>query len=498
MNRFGDIAGRGEGSSPRRRFYNGPREGVPAGGRVPPHSIEAEMAVLGAMMLGDRTGVERALEMLTKDDFYRDAHSHIFDAMANLNAKSEPIDLITLKDELQSRGILQQVGDVAYLMQLGEIEFTTANLNFYARIVQEKGALRRLIDACSQIAGDAYSEPEEVSDLMEQAERLILDVARQKDAKGFAALRPLLNQIFDKVDHLYNEKGAGVTGIDTGFVDLNMMTSGLQGGDLFILAARPAMGKTSLAMGIGQNAALIGKTVAVFSLEMSKEQLVQRMICSEARVDAHRVRTGFLREDDWSRLAEAVQRLWDCNLFIDDSTDMTALEMRAKCRRLHAEHGLDLVVVDYLQLMRGGGRSESNRNEEITTIARGLKSLAREMNVPVIALSQLSRAVERREDKRPMLSDLRESGSIEAEADLVTFIYRPAYYERKETVSADNNDGDDNQNQGGGNDEFGGGEEAEVIIAKHRNGPVGTVKLAFLPKYARFDNLAEFREDNPF
>ena len=253
---------------------------------------------------------------------------------------------------------------------------------------------------------------------------------------------------------------------------------------------------TSLAMGIGQNAALIGKTVAVFSLEMSKEQLVQRMICSEARVDAHRVRTGFLREEDWSRLAMAVQRLWDCNLFIDDSTDMSALEMRAKCRRLQAEHGLDLVIVDYLQLMSGGGRSDANRNEEITVIARGLKSLAREMKVPVIALSQLSRAVERREDKRPMLSDLRESGSIEAEADLVTFIYRPAYYERKETRSADDADADKSAPES--DDGYGGGEEAEVIIAKHRNGPVGTVKLAFLPKYARFDNLAEFREDNPF
>ena len=248
MNRFGDIAGRGEGnSSPRRRFSNpGERRetmGLPAGGRVPPHSIEAEMAVLGAMMLGDRSGVERALEILAKNDFYRDAHAHIFDAMANLNAKSEPIDLITLKDELQSKGMLPQVGDVAYLMQLGEIEFTTANLSYYAKIVQEKAALRRLIEACSYIAGNAYNEPDEVSGLMEQAERLILDVARQKDAQGFAALRPLLNQIFDKVDLLYNEKGAGVTGIDTGFTDLNMITSGLQGGDLFILAARPAMGK---------------------------------------------------------------------------------------------------------------------------------------------------------------------------------------------------------------------------------------------------------------
>jgi replicative DNA helicase len=251
---------------------------------------------------------------------------------------------------------------------------------------------------------------------------------------------------------------------------------------------------TSLAMGIGQNACLrAGKSVAVFSLEMSKESLVQRMICSEARVDAHRMRTGFLQDDDWERISGAVQRLWDANLFIDDSTDMSHLEMRAKCRRLRAEHGLDLVIVDYLQLMRGTGRGDSNRNEEITQIARGLKSLARELKVPVIALSQLSRAVERREDKRPMLSDLRESGSIEAEADIVSFIYRPAYYERKQMMSQESEEKQEEERQSDYE-----GEEAEVIIAKQRNGPTGTVKLAFIPKYARFDNLAEHREDSPF
>jgi replicative DNA helicase len=699
-------------------------------GRVPPHNLEAEMAVLGSMMLGDRGAVERATEILGREDFYREAHAHIFDAMVTLSERDEPVDTITLRNELQKRGILDQVGGIAYLLQLGEIEFTTANIGYYARIVQEKAILRRLIEAASNIAGLAYGEVEEVSELVDRAERIVFEVARKRDSQGFTPLRPLLNEAFEKIDTLYHEKGI-TTGVDTGFSDLNYMTSGLQDGDLVILAARPSMGKcvrwdtlidnpltgerltareyvarkipavahlapgqcrvattavgdwvdsgvqpcfrvttrtgravdvtenhpflaaggwlplydlkpglriavprrlpvfgadestppelvrllaycvsgrarygkalefhtanvpvvndfhslvrrnfteytvrdegervralrmladgthrlkdwltgegvwgkdatergfpasawrwtrerltlfldalfdcdatladgtrtfaaasamlagdarhaltrfgvvatvekrdaewavtfpeaawrearagdggdagdpendiyrdeivsidplgehpvydltvadganfvaadifvhnTSLAVGIGQNACLKAhKSVAVFSLEMSKEQLVQRMICSEARVDAHRMRTGFLHDEDWDRVAMAVQRLWEANLFIDDSTDMSALEMRAKCRRLRAEHGLDLVIVDYLQLMRGSGGRNDNRNEEITSIARGLKSLARELRVPVIALSQLSRAVERREDKRPMLSDLRE------------------------------------------------------------------------------------------
>lgn len=462
-------------------------------GRVPPHNIEAEMAVLGSMMLGDRGAVERAAEMLARDDFYRENHALIFEAMISLSEKDEPVEIVTLKDELQRKGVLDNIGGLVYLMQLGEIEFTTANLPYYARIVQEKAIMRRLIEAANQIAGLAYNEVDEVSDLVDRSERIIFEVARRRDSQGFTPLRPLLNEAFERIDILYHEKGV-TTGIDTGFVDLNYMTSGLQDGDLIILAARPSMGKTSLAVGIGQNACLrANKSVAVFSLEMSKEQLVQRMICSEARVDAHRMRTGFLHDEDWERISHAVQRLWEANLFIDDSTDMSHLEMRAKCRRLRAEHGLDLVIVDYLQLMRGTGRND-NRNEEITTIARGLKSLARELRVPVIALAQLSRAVERREDKRPMLSDLRDSGSIEAEADVVSFIYRPAYYERKQMVSQDGEGQKEEENRGGEYE----GEEAELIIAKQRNGPTGTVKLAFVPKYARFDNLAEHREDSPF
>jgi replicative DNA helicase len=871
--------------------------------RLPPQNLEAEMAVLGAMLLGDRASIERAGEVLQREDFYRDAHAHIFDAMLHLAESDEPVDPITLNDELRRRDLLETVGGRPYLVQLAEFVPTTANLPYYAKIVAEKATLRRLIGASSQIAGMAYSGENDVEDMVDQAEKVIFDVARRRSKQAFTPLRPLLNEVFDKIDTLYHEKGV-VTGVDTGYNDLNYITSGLQGGDLIILAARPSMGKcvkwdnlvinplngeritiqeaislqipqiagmgdcgqirptsiadwidsgvkpvwrvttrlgrsvevtghhpfltiegwtplhdiavgekialprrvpvfgtndslpltlvrlmayyiaeggltgkvpaftntdptiiadfqqiiashfpdcvirqrditytvvrptrsewlrsenpvtlwlkdlqlwgkdatkktfpdtiwqwpkshiaeflrvlmscdgtiyslggypriefavaseqlardlhhaltrfgviakfwkkkercwrveitevesvevyqneigwlgekqsrtfetkrqlhrsnvghlpsrlwqtirtkataqglsftelarragenvpnegynphmrrgvpqkrlfayanvlndielqqlshpdlywdeviaiesigehqvydltvpdgqnfiaqdilvhnTSLAMGIAQNAALrAGKSVAVFSMEMSKESLVQRMICSEARVDAHRLRTGYLQEEDWTRLANAVQRLWDCSLFIDDSTEMSSLEMRAKCRRLRAEQGIDMIIIDYLQLMRGNSRNTENRNQEISEIARGLKSIARELNVPVIALSQLSRTVERREDKRPMLSDLRESGAIEAEADIVSFIYRPSYYERKQAVTEE--DGEKEDNRPAGEYES---EEAEIIIAKQRNGPVGTIKLAFIPKFARFDNLAEFSSE---
>jgi replicative DNA helicase len=459
--------------------------------RLPPQNLEAEMAVLGAMLLGDRASIERAAETLQREDFYRDAHGQIFDAMLHLAESDEPVDPITLKDELSRRNLLDAVGGIPYVVQLAEFVPTTANLPYYAKIVADKATLRRLIGASSQIAGMAYAGEADVEDMVDQAEKAVFDVARRRSKQAFTPLRPLLNEVFDKIDTLYHEKGV-VTGVDTGFSDLNYITSGLQGGDLIILAARPSMGKTSLAMGIAQNAALrANKSVAVFSMEMSKESLVQRMICSEARVDAHRLRTGYLQEEDWTRLAEAVQRLWDCNLFIDDSTEMGSLEMRAKCRRLRAESGVDMIIIDYLQLMRGNSRNQENRNQEISEIARGLKSIARELNVPVIALSQLSRSVERREDKRPMLSDLRESGAIEAEADIVSFIYRPAYYERKQAVNSEDEENKDALRVDGEYE----AEEAEIIIAKQRNGPVGTVKLAFIPKFAKFDNLAEFNSN---
>lgn len=749
----GGSGGRGGGYPPRRRFPSG-GDGDDGAmyGRIPPQNIEAEMAVLGAMLLGDRGAIEKATEVLEREDFYREAHAHIYEAMVALTEKDEPVDIVTLKDELGRKGSLEALGGVPYLMALADYVPTTANVVYYANIVAEKAVLRRLIEASGTIAGMAYGEVDEVSALVDHAERTIFEVARRRTNQAFTPLRPLLNEAFEKIDTLYHERGI-TTGVDTGFTDLNYITSGLQDGELIILAARPSMGKclaawslidnpltgermtieeyvkqqiplvssltacgrvnpsqishwvdsgvkpcwrvttrtgrfvevtghhpfltvngwtplhdlavgnrigvprvlpvfgsdetltldsvrllaeacagkieseesasfpacvwqwnrerlvvfvqtlfasqadsefsddvvyqtpseamahdvqhsfvrlgivselqntsggywtvrisseelkcawsgnrenelpnilwdeivaiepigdhqvydltvpeganfiaqdicvhnTSLAMGIGQNAALrAGKSVAVFSMEMSKESLVQRMICSEARVDAHRLRTGYLQDDDWTRLAEAVQRLWDANLYIDDSNDMNPLEMRAKCRRLRAEQGgLDLVIVDYLQLMSGSKKQSENRNVEITEIARGLKGLARELRAPVVALSQLSRAVEKREDKRPMLSDLRESGAIEAEADIVAFIYRPAYYERKEAVSEAMDEKAETERRPGEYE----GEEAEIIIAKQRNGPTGTVKLSFLPKYARFDNLAEYREESPF
>jgi len=461
--------------------------------RIPPQNIEAEMAVLGAMLLGERAAIERASELLLRDDFYREAHARIYEAMLAISEKGEPVDIVTLSEELQRRNHLELVGGLAYMMQLGEFVPTTSNVTYYARIVQQKAILRKLIETSSQIAGLAYEDPDSVDVLVDQAEKLMLDVGQRRRQGGFTPLKPLLSETFDKIEHLYSAKDV-TTGVDTGFIDLNYMTSGLQKGDLIIVAARPSMGKTALTLTMGQNAALMGKTVAVFSLEMSKESLTQRMMCSEARVDAHRLRTGHLHADDWTRLAEAVDRLWKCNLFIDDTTDMSALEMRSKCRRLKAEHGLDMVIVDYLQLMRGSSKDAESRNYEITEIARGLKNLAREMDCPVVALSQLSRRVEQREDKRPMLSDLRESGSIESEADIVGFIYRPAYYARKETVTIDNDDQKDAAKAS--DNAYNDAEEAEFIIAKQRNGPTGTVKLAFIPKFARFENLAQRSDDS--
>lgn len=456
--------------------------------RIPPQNIEAEMAVLGAMLLGDKSAIERASELLLRDDFYREAHARIYEAMLAIAEKSEPVDIVTLSEELQRRTQIEHIGGLAYLMQLGDFVPTTANVTYYARIVQQKAVLRKLIETSSEIAGLAYQDPENVDILVDQAEKLMLDVGQRRRQGGFVPLKPLLSDTFDKIENLYSARGV-VTGIDTGFVDLNKMTSGLQKGDLIIIAARPSMGKTALTLTIGQNAALLGNVVAIFSLEMSKESLTQRMMCSEGRVNSHSLRTGHLYADDWTRLAEGVDRLWKCNLFIDDTTDMSALEMRSKCRRLKAEHGLDLVIVDYLQLMRGSSKDAESRNYEITEIARGLKNLAREMDCPVIALSQLSRKVESREDKRPMLSDLRESGSIESEADIVGFIYRPTYYARKEVISLDDD-------EGGGPISNNDAEEAEFIIAKQRNGPTGTVRLAFIPSFARFENLAKRSEDN--
>lgn len=460
--------------------------------RALPHNLDAEIATLGSMMI-DGTAIERVSEFLAPDDFYREAHRTIYDALIALSSRSEPVDLVTVSEELQRRGKLEEVGGIAYLTTLMDSVPSAANVDYYAQIVEEYAIRRRLIEAAQEIirlaaVSENEEEPLTISNITDMAESAIYRVARRRLRKGFESIRPLLSEVFDRFDNFYHERKL-VTGLSTGFRELDYITAGLQKSDLVIIAARPSMGKTSLCLNIGEHVALHeGKTVAIFSLEMSKEQLVQRMICSQAEVNAHRLRLGMLPDSAWQRLAKAVQDLWNAKIFIDDTPDISVLEMRAKCRRLRAEHDLDLVIVDYLQLMRSHRRSE-NRTQEISDIARALKGLAREMEVPIIALSQLSRAVEHRENKRPMLSDLRESGSIEAEADVVAFIYRPEYYAMKDAVSSEDVDG------GTMPREEGRVEEAEIIIAKQRNGPTGTVRVGFKPDYARFVPLERHREE---
>lgn len=605
--------------------------------RVPPQDLEAEQAVLGSMLI-ERPAIEKAAEILKPEDFYREAHRVIFEAMLALAERDEPVDLITLPDELKIRNVFENVGGFGYLQNLMEAPSTAANIEHYARIVEEKAILRRLLDAGIQIQGLAYQEYEKIEDVVDRAERTVFEVGQRRLGQFFAALRPLLNEELDRIERRYENKSI-TTGRMTPFDDLNYMTAGLQPSDLIIVAARPSMGKTALTVQMAQHIALTEKLpVAIFSLEMSKEQLVTRMICTEARVDAHRLRTGYLQSDDWQRVGEGISRLAEAPIFIDDTPDISAMEMRAKCRRLKAENEgqLGLILIDYLQLMRAHKRTE-NRNQEISEIARACKSLARELQTPVMALSQLSRAVESRTDKRPMLSDLREcvvgdtllteactgrripirdiqpgdvvlgadacqkiggyevrdvwstgvkpvftlttrtgrhvtasanhpfltatgwkrldelrpgdviaaapmndkegttvagrdllwepiqsiepageaetfdikvacanflangilahnSGSIEAEADVVMFIYRDAYYKMKERMDA--GEEELQQRRERGEEDI---EEAELIIAKQRNGPTGKVVVGFIKHYARFENLDRThvpRDDN--
>lgn len=453
--------------------------------RIPPQSLEMEQATLGSMLI-ERAAIEKAAEILRPEDFYRDAHRVIFEAVLALADRDEPVDLLTLQEQLKAQNALDAVGGTPYLVHLMDAVPTAANAEFYAHTVEEKAILRRLIDASHQIQALAHSEYEDISEVVDRAERLVFSVAQKRIGSYFTPMRPLVASVFEQIEYRSENKEA-TTGLATPFDDLNYMTAGLQPSDLVIIAARPSMGKTSLALGIAQQAAVRHRqTAACFSLEMSKEQLCLRMICSEARVDAHRLRTGFLKEDDWRKVGETCAILSEAPIYIDDSPDCTVMEMRAKCRRLMAEHGLGMVVVDYLQLMRGH-RATENRTQEISEIARSLKGLARELKVPVVALSQLSRAVEQRPDKRPMLSDLRESGSIEAEADVVVFIYRDTYYKMKEAISAGEDQAQQDDRRQRGEDKV---EEAELIVAKQRNGPTGKVLVAFHPHYARFDNLA--------
>ncbi|WP_276356499.1 replicative DNA helicase [Cohnella caldifontis] len=435
-------------------------------GRVPPQNLEAEQAVLGAVML-EAEALITAMERLRPEDFYSVAHQRIFETIISLNEDNQPLDLITLTSRLRDQGELEEVGGAVYLAKLIGAVPTAANVEYYAQLVEEKAMLRRLIRTATQIVSSGYAESEDVGALLNDAEQRILELSNRRASHGFISIRDVLMDVFERVEHLYNHKG-GVTGIPSGFPDLDRMTSGFQRSDLIIVAARPSVGKTAFALNIAQNVAVrAGETVAIFSLEMSAAQLVQRMICAEANVDAGRMRTGHLEGDDWEKLSMAIGSLSEAQVYIDDTPGITVADIRAKCRRLKKERGLGMILIDYLQLIQGRGKAGENRQQEVSEISRTLKQIARELEVPVIALSQLSRGVEQRQDKRPMMSDLRESGSIEQDADIVSFLYRDDYYD-KETEKKN---------------------IIEIIIAKQRNGPVGTVELVFLKQFNKFVSL---------
>jgi len=438
-------------------------------GRVPPQNVEAEQSVLGAMLL-DKEVIPVITEILKSDDFYRSDHKEIFEAVMDLFDIGDPIDLITVAERLKVRGNLENVGGLEYLTNIASAVPTTANAKHYSKIVEEKSILRKLIKASSEIVNMGYEASEELSYIVDRAEKSIFDVLQKRGSQGFAPIKDVLIESFNKLEELYNNKGH-ITGIPTRFADLDYKTSGLHNSDLILIAARPAMGKTSFVLNIAQNAAIYaGVPVAVFSLEMSKEQLVSRMLCSEAMVDSQKVKTGKLEDEDWKKIARALGPLSEAPIYIDDTPGISITEVRAKCRRLKIEKNLGLVVIDYLQLMAGRGKND-NRQQEISEISRSLKVLAKEINVPVITLSQLSRAAETRTDHRPILSDLRESGAIEQDADIVMFIYRDDYY----------NPETEKQNI------------AEIIIAKHRSGSTGTVELSWLGQYTKFVNLEKYR-----
>jgi replicative DNA helicase len=433
--------------------------------RIPPQSMEAEQAVLGAVLL-DGEALVVAMERVAPDDFYHAAHRLIFEAMIRLSDENEPIDLVTLTAKLQELGQLEEVGGVGYLTELMSSVPTAANVGYYAQIIEEKALLRRLIRTATDIVASGYAGEDDVKELLNEAEQKILEIGSRR-ADGFIPIRDVLMEVFERVEFLYHHKG-GVTGIPSGFADLDRLTSGFQRSDLIIIAARPSVGKTAFALNIAQNVGVRAKeTVAIFSLEMSAVQLVQRMICAEANVDAGRLRTGYLEGEDWEKLTMAIGALSEAQIYIDDSPVVTVADIRAKCRRLKKERGLGMIVIDYLQLIHSRNRNSDNRQQEVSEISRTLKQIARELEVPIIALSQLSRSVEQRQDKRPLLSDLRESGSIEQDADLVAFLYRDDYYNQESEKR----------------------NIVEVIVAKQRNGPVGTVELVFLKNFNKFVNL---------
>jgi len=451
------------------RFPSMPDVAAPE--RTLPHNLDAEKSVLGAILIYNEA-FNHAAELIDSHDFFRDAHRRIFDKMVVLSERGDAIDFITLKEELSRAGELDEIGGPAYIAALADGVPRSANVEYYARIVKEKSTLRSLIHSANKILTEAYEAEQEPDLLLDEAERAIFAIAEDRIRAGFVPLRDLVQGSFATIEKLQQHKGL-VTGVPSGFIDLDEMTSGLQPSDLILVAARPSMGKTSFVLNIAQHVGTAtDMTVGFFSLEMSKEQLFMRLLTSEARIDAHRFRTGHLSEKDYGRLSHALGTLAEARVYIDDTASIGVLEMRAKARRLKAEHGLHLLIIDYIQLMTGRGRFES-RQQEIATISRSLKGLAKELNVPVVALSQLSRAPETRSNHRPQLSDLRESGALEQDADVVMFIFREEQYR--------DDDGQINQDTQG---------IAEIIVGKQRNGPTGDVKLAFVKEHTRFENLA--------
>ncbi|PIP20051.1 MAG: replicative DNA helicase [Candidatus Omnitrophica bacterium CG23_combo_of_CG06-09_8_20_14_all_40_11] len=438
--------------------------------KLPPQNLEAEMAVLGSMLM-DEDAISSATELLDKGSFYKDTHKKIFEAISNLYNANKAVDLITLTDELKRNETLDEIGGASFLTALVNSVPTAANISHYVSIVKEKYILRTLINNATKIVSLCYESEGNVDEVVDSAEKFIFEVSDRKQHGSYVHLKEVIKDSIENIDRLYQKK-AHVTGIPSGFIDFDSKTSGLQESDLIVIAGRPSMGKSAFALGIAEYAGVIEKIpLAFFSLEMSKEQLVQRMLCAHAKVDAHKVRTGYLSPSDWPRLTAAAGKLSEASIFIDDSPAISVMELRAKARRLKAHQDIKLIILDYMQLMRGSGHEE-NRQQEISDISRSLKSLARELDVPIVAISQLSRAVEARTDHRPQLSDLRESGAIEQDADVVVLILREEYY--KPTP----------ENEG----------IAEVIIAKQRNGPVGSMKLAFIKEYTRFENIARAEE----
>ena len=439
--------------------------------KIPPHDTEAEQAVIGSM-LTDREAIISAIEVLKIDDFYREDNKTIYEAILNLYNRAEPVDIITLKAELASMGKLEAVGGLEYLAELPEKVPTTSNVDKYIKIVEEKSLMRNLIKTANDIIQLGYDETQDVEVLMDQAEKRIFDTIQSKNQKGYSSIKDILVDTFTELEQLYNQK-QHITGVPSGFADLDYKTAGFHGSELILVAARPAMGKSAFALNIATYAATRANVpVAIFSLEMSKEQMTNRILCSEAMVDSNKVRTGRIDDEEWAKLADASGVLSESKIFIDDTPGISIMEIRAKCRKLKLEQNIGLVVVDYLQLIQGSGKRGASREQEIAEISRSLKILAKEINVPVIALSQLSRAVEQRPDHRPMLSDLRESGSIEQDADLVMFLYRDDYY----------NEDSEKKNI------------AEVIIGKNRAGQTGTTDLLWLGNYTKFANIERYRE----